>query len=70
MLVMARIDVLRVLLDIESSTRLWAEQRDSMTVALAVHDALLRDVVEGCGGRVFKTTGDGMLAVFDHARIM
>ncbi len=53
--------------DIEGSTRLWAEQRDAMTVALAAHDVLLRDTIEGCGGRVFKTTGDGMLAVFERS---
>jgi predicted ATPase/class 3 adenylate cyclase len=53
--------------DIEGSTRLWAEQPDAMRDALAEHDALLRAAVATNGGRVFKTTGDGMLAVFDRA---
>ncbi|HEY7969096.1 MAG TPA: adenylate/guanylate cyclase domain-containing protein, partial [Candidatus Limnocylindrales bacterium] len=51
--------------DIEGSTRLWEEQPVAMASALALHDALLRAVVEGRGGLVFKTTGDGLLAVFD-----
>jgi predicted ATPase/class 3 adenylate cyclase len=50
--------------DIEGSTRLWEEQPVAMATALALHDALLRAVVEGRGGTVFKTTGDGLLAVF------
>jgi predicted ATPase/class 3 adenylate cyclase len=50
--------------DIEGSTRLWEEQPVAMASALALHDALLRAVVEGRGGTVFKTTGDGLLAVF------
>src|SRR5436190_19257361 len=50
--------------DIEGSTRLWEEQGAAMAGALALHDALLRSVVEGRGGTVIKTTGDGLLAVF------
>jgi predicted ATPase len=38
-----------------------------MGVALAAHDSLLRSAVEGAGGTIVKTTGDGMLAAFDHA---
>ncbi len=53
--------------DIEGSTRLWEEHRAVMGVALAAHDALLRAAVEEAGGTVVKTTGDGMLAAFDHA---
>ena len=52
--------------DIEGSTRLWEEHRAAMGVALAAHDVLLRTAVEGAGGTVVKTTGDGMLAAFDH----
>ena len=36
-----------------------------MAFDLEVHDRLVRDVVEGAGGTVFKHTGDGMIAVFD-----
>jgi predicted ATPase/class 3 adenylate cyclase len=51
--------------DIEGSTRLWEERATAMGEALAQHDRLLRVAVEGNGGSVIKTTGDGMLAVFD-----
>jgi predicted ATPase/class 3 adenylate cyclase len=50
--------------DIEGSTRLWEEHAQAMAAALARHDALLRAAVEGRGGAVIKTTGDGLLAVF------
>ncbi|HEX2370158.1 MAG TPA: adenylate/guanylate cyclase domain-containing protein [Acidimicrobiia bacterium] len=50
--------------DIESSTRLWEEHPEQMPAALARHDSILRDAVEQSGGRVLKTTGDGMIAVF------
>src|SRR5207342_3028794 len=53
--------------DLEGSTRLWEEQRDAMQSALARHDAVLRDAVESHGGRVVKTTGDGLHAVFATA---
>ena len=43
--------------DIEGSTRLWAEQREAMAVALEAHDAILRAAVERSGGRVVKSTG-------------
>ncbi len=39
-----------------------------MAVALAAHDAILRDAVEHARGTVVKTTGDGMLAAFDGPR--
>ena len=39
-----------------------------MAVALAAHDAILRDAVEQARGTVVKTTGDGMLAAFDGPR--
>jgi predicted ATPase/class 3 adenylate cyclase len=51
--------------DIEGSTRLWEEHASEMSVALATHDRLLREVIERAGGAVVKTTGDGALAVFD-----
>src|SRR4051794_6122529 len=51
--------------DIEGSTRLWEERADAMAIALARHDGLLRAAVEGRAGTIIKTTGDGLLAVFD-----
>ena len=52
--------------DIEGSTRLWEEQHEAMGRALELHDRLLRDAVDGSGGTVVKTTGDGMLAAFER----
>ena len=52
--------------DLEGSTRLWEEHPEAMRPALERHDALLRAAVEGVGGQVVKTTGDGVHAVFDH----
>ncbi len=51
--------------DIEGSTRLWEEQREAMSPALARHDALSREAVERNRGVVVKMTGDGMYAAFD-----
>jgi predicted ATPase/class 3 adenylate cyclase len=53
--------------DLEGSTRLWEEYPHAMRSALARHDALLRNAVEAHGGRVVKTTGDGVHAVFATA---
>jgi predicted ATPase/class 3 adenylate cyclase len=53
--------------DIEGSSQLWEQQPAAMQAALARHDQLLRDLVAAHGGSVFKTTGDGLHAVFAHA---
>jgi predicted ATPase/class 3 adenylate cyclase len=53
--------------DIEGSTRLWEEHPDAMRPALARHDSILRDAIEGHGGFVVKTTGDGFHAAFGSA---
>jgi predicted ATPase/class 3 adenylate cyclase len=53
-----------VVTDIEGSTRRWATLPVAMRAALARHDDIVRGVIEGAGGRVFKHTGDGLLAVF------
>jgi TolB-like protein/class 3 adenylate cyclase/Tfp pilus assembly protein PilF len=53
--------------DIEGSTRLWATQHDTMRVALARHDALLRQAIAAHGGHVFKTGGDAFCAAFATA---
>ena len=54
--------------DIEASTRRWEEQPDEMRIALARHDATLREAIEAHGGWAFKHTGDGMTAAFAAAR--
>ncbi len=53
--------------DIEGSTLLWERDPGRMRPALAWHDALARATVEAHGGRVVKTTGDGVHAAFDDA---
>ena len=53
--------------DVEGSTRLWATEHDAMKVALARHDALLRECFEAHGGHVFKTVGDAFCAAFATA---
>lgn len=53
--------------DIEGSTRLWDQNPESMAKALATHDLILREQVMEAGGRVFKHTGDGILAVFPNS---
>jgi predicted ATPase/class 3 adenylate cyclase len=53
--------------DVEASTRLWEEQPREMGVALDRHYSILGREVETIGGSVLKTTGDGLVAVFDTA---
>jgi len=53
--------------DLESSTELWEQSPDAMRPALARHDALLKAAIEGHAGRIVKTTGDGLHAVFASA---
>ena len=54
--------------DIEQSTRRWETEPDAMRIALARHDATLRQAIEDQGGRMFKHTGDGVVAAFALAR--
>jgi predicted ATPase/class 3 adenylate cyclase len=53
--------------DIEGSTRLWEHHPEEMQRALARHDVLLREAIEGNGGYVFKTVGDAFCAAFANA---
>jgi class 3 adenylate cyclase len=50
--------------DIEGSTKLWEQHPDAMKITLAQHDAILRAAVESNDGRIIKTTGDSVQAVF------
>lgn len=50
--------------DIEGSTRLWEQAPEGMREALARHDAISAECVASHHGRVVKTTGDGIHAVF------
>ena len=50
--------------DIEGSTPLWDEHHDDMQIATALHDGILRRVIEDRGGYVFTTAGDEFAAAF------
>jgi predicted ATPase/class 3 adenylate cyclase len=54
-----------VMTDIVGSTRRWNMAEGAMAADLETHDRLVAEVVAVAGGRVFKHTGDGMIAVFD-----
>ena len=54
--------------DIEGSTRRWDIDPESIRVALAAHDQVLRTAIEAHGGVAFKHTGDGVGAIFTSAR--
>jgi predicted ATPase/class 3 adenylate cyclase len=51
--------------DIEGSTRLWEQDPTRMRPAVACHDRVTRQAVKRHRGRVVKSTGDGIHAVFD-----
>ena len=53
--------------DLEGSTRLWEQHPEAMKGSLRRHDAILRGAIEASAGQVVKTTGDGMMAVFQAA---
>ncbi len=53
--------------DIEGSTRLWEQAPDAMRSALALHEGIVRTEIEGHGGYVFATGGDGFAAAFQRA---
>ncbi len=53
--------------DIEGSTRRWEQQPEAMKVALARHDAMVREQIEAHGGHVFQTIGDAFCAAFANA---
>jgi len=51
--------------DIEGSSQLWERDPERMRLALARHDAIARNAVEGHHGVVVKMSGDGVHAAFD-----
>ncbi len=53
--------------DVVGSTRLWAKQPAAMSVALRVHDQVIREAVAAHDGYVFATAGDGYSVAFDRA---
>ncbi len=55
--------------DIEGSTKRWEAYPESMKVAVARHDQLMRGIIEAHEGYVFKTIGDAFCAAFPTARL-
>jgi predicted ATPase/DNA-binding SARP family transcriptional activator len=53
--------------DVADSTRLWVGGRDTVTVAAARHDELVRAAVARHGGYVFATGGDSFGVAFHRA---
>jgi predicted ATPase/class 3 adenylate cyclase len=47
------------LTDIVGSTALWDSEPDAMAIALADHDSLVARVVEGFGGQLIRSKGEG-----------
>ena len=58
-----------LLTDVEGSTRLWETAPEAMEMALAQHDRLLTEMIEGYGGVVVtpRAEGDSFFAVFPGA---
>ena len=53
--------------DIEGSTKLWERSPNAMQRALARHDEILKEAVEGHEGYAFKTVGDAFCCAFRTA---
>ena len=52
--------------DIEGSTRLWEEDPEEMSEAVASHDRIIRQALADHDGYVFSTGGDSFCAAFAH----
>ncbi len=50
--------------DVEGSTRLWEADPEAMAASLALHDQVMRRVMEANGGHVFSTAGDAFAVAF------
>jgi predicted ATPase/class 3 adenylate cyclase len=53
--------------DIEGSTRLWERHPHTIESTISRHESILRQAIGDHGGRVFRTVGDGICAVFANA---
>eukprot|EP01063_Lacrimia_lanifica_P023674 TRINITY_DN3130_c0_g1_i1.p1 TRINITY_DN3130_c0_g1~~TRINITY_DN3130_c0_g1_i1.p1 ORF type:complete len:1149 (+),score=316.89 TRINITY_DN3130_c0_g1_i1:59-3448(+) len=53
-----------VFTDIEGSTKLWEDAPGAMSVALQLHDAVVREVIFRTGGYEVKTLGDSFMIAF------
>ena len=52
---------------IQDSQRRWDEAPAEMAAAQRIHDRIVREAIEGCGGHLFATDGDGCGAAFATA---
>ena len=50
--------------DVEGSTRLWESDSDGMAASLALHDEIMRTIIEANRGHVFSTAGDAFAVAF------
>src|SRR5438477_12218554 len=53
--------------DIEGSTRLAQQFPDSLPAALARHNAILRQAMDGSHGHIFRVVGDAFCVAFSTA---
>jgi predicted ATPase/class 3 adenylate cyclase/DNA-binding CsgD family transcriptional regulator len=53
-----------VFTEIEGSIGLWEAEPEAMAEASDRHNRMVREQIEGAGGRVYKTVGDAFRAVF------
>lgn len=56
-----------LLTDIEGSTRLWEKYPQEMSLTLARHDALTRQLVQEHTGTIYRTAGDSFWLIFADA---
>ncbi|UCG24092.1 MAG: hypothetical protein JSW55_18520 [Chloroflexota bacterium] len=54
--------------DIEDSTPLWDRHREAMLGALLQHNRILNEKIEGYGGRILESRGDGVKALFEGGK--
>jgi class 3 adenylate cyclase len=52
---------------IQDSLRRWDEAPAEMAAGQRIHDAIVREAIEGHGGHVFAIDGDGFCAAFATA---
>jgi predicted ATPase/class 3 adenylate cyclase len=50
--------------DVEGSTRLWESDPEGMAASLALHDEIMRSVIESLRGHIFSTAGDAFAVAF------
>eukprot|EP01061_Rhynchopus_euleeides_P027549 TRINITY_DN447_c1_g1_i6.p1 TRINITY_DN447_c1_g1~~TRINITY_DN447_c1_g1_i6.p1 ORF type:complete len:715 (+),score=175.02 TRINITY_DN447_c1_g1_i6:41-2146(+) len=54
-----------VFTDIRASTVIWESAPEAMKKAIRVHNEVIRQVIDDCGGYEVKTVGDAFMVAFD-----